>query len=117
MLLDEVLALARRLPVLFDAVAKLEEAFVSRRLGLGAGTAAVFAERFQIVSLPYRQAHHHERSSTHGLMPSGFSSVTNLLFFCTSAMMGRYRSAAEHAKRDWTDWTILYRCRETGIDG
>jgi hypothetical protein len=55
MLLDELLALARRLSVLFDAVAKLEEAFVSRRLGLGAGTAAVFAEQFQIVSLPYHQ--------------------------------------------------------------
>lgn len=44
MLLDEVLALARRLSVLFDAVAEFEEAFVSRRLGLGARAAAVFAE-------------------------------------------------------------------------
>lgn len=37
MLLDELFALSRRFTVLLDAVAKLEEAFVARRLRLWAG--------------------------------------------------------------------------------
>lgn len=39
-LFDELLALARRFAVLFDTMAELEEAVITRSLGFRAGTAA-----------------------------------------------------------------------------